>query len=68
MSAKTRLSKKRENRIREIELGLKVMVVCSYCSHGKWIGGRLSCDRQKTPCHSQRVRRWLREIDKLKET
>ena len=49
------------------ELTRKVLQVCASCSHAKWQGGAMTCDRKKSQCHSGRVRRWLAEIKRLEE-
>lgn len=47
------------------ELGAKILAVCAQCPHGRWFGGTLQCSVKRSHCHSQRVRRWLAEIEKL---
>ena len=47
------------------ELGAKILAVCARCPHGRWFGGTLQCSVKRAHCHSQRVRRWLAEIEKL---
>lgn len=45
------------------ELTRKILQVCASCGHAKWESGRLVCNRKKSPCHSKRVRQWLKELE-----
>lgn len=52
-----------QDKIRELEG--KVVAVCASCPHAKWVTGRFECDRKRSPCHSKRVKKWLKEIERL---
>jgi hypothetical protein len=45
------------------ELSKKTLQVCAHCRHFKW--KTMQCDRQRSQCHSRRVRRWLEELGEL---
>ena len=45
------------------ELSKKILQVCAHCRHFKW--KTMQCDRQRSQCHSRRVRRWLKELKEL---
>lgn len=43
------------------ELVRKILQVCASCPH---LRKDASCDRKKSQCHSKRVRRWMKELER----
>ena len=44
------------------EIILKILQVCGACKYGQGKGPGLVCTK-KGPCHSKRVKRWIKELD-----
>jgi len=51
------------DRIKEIEG--KIVAVCLFCPHRRFVGGIWQCTVKRSHCHSARVKRWLEEIERL---
>ncbi len=47
------------------ELENKIVAVCVKCPHAKWTVGRFECSVAFRHCHSDRVKKWRRELEKL---
>ena len=50
-------------RIKELEG--KIVAVCLFCLHRRFVGGIWQCTVKRSHCHSARVKRWLEEIERL---
>lgn len=49
-----------------LELENKIVSVCVKCPHARFVTGRYECRVERRHCHSVRVRRWLKELEKEK--
>lgn len=49
------------------ELENKIVTVCIKCPHAKHVGSHFECTVARRDCHSNRVKKWLRELDALEK-
>lgn len=58
------MRKTKEEEIRKLED--RIVAVCMKCSHAMFSAGFWECKISRLHCHSDKVRQWLAEIEKLK--